>query len=97
MCVQSHSSCLPPQALQQSMTGSRQTLDLSQVIKVRVGVVYSQQSDAAAFSLSWSSVSPSVRVDIQPVRAVPIIPTALLRSLTSVSRLMPHTGSCQRG
>uniref|UniRef100_A0A3Q3W1P6 STIL N-terminal domain-containing protein n=1 Tax=Mola mola TaxID=94237 RepID=A0A3Q3W1P6_MOLML len=90
-------SCLPPQALQQSMTGSRQTLDLSQVIKVRVGVVYSQQSDAAAFSLSWSSVSPSVRVDIQPVRAVPIIPTALLRSLTSVSRLMPHTGSRQRG
>ena len=86
-----------PQALQLAVSGSRHTLDLSQLMKVRVAVVCSQQSDAAVFSLIWSSVCPSVGVDVQPVRAIPIIPTALLRSLTSVSRLAQHTGSRQRG
>ncbi|TNM88084.1 hypothetical protein fugu_006305 [Takifugu bimaculatus] len=38
-----------------------------------------KQSDATLFSLSWSSVCPSVGLDVQAVRAVPIIPTALLR------------------
>ncbi|XP_030289411.1 SCL-interrupting locus protein homolog, partial [Sparus aurata] len=83
-------------ALQQFLS-SRQTLDLSQLIKVRGHVACSQQSDAAAFSLSWSSVCPSVGVDVQPVRAVPIIPTALLRSLTSINRPPPHAASRQRG
>ena len=86
-----------PQVLQLAVSGSRHTLDLSQLMKVRVAVVCSQQSDAAVFSLIWSSVCPSVGVDVQPVRAIPIIPTALLRSLTSVSRLAQHTGSRQRG
>ncbi|KAM8744776.1 SCL-interrupting locus protein homolog isoform 1-T2 [Acanthopagrus schlegelii] len=81
----------------QQFLSSRQTLDLSQLIKVRGHVACSQQSDAAAFSLSWSFVCPSVGVDIQPVRAVPIIPTALLRSLTSINRLPPHAASRQRG
>uniref|UniRef100_A0A8D3DL48 STIL N-terminal domain-containing protein n=1 Tax=Scophthalmus maximus TaxID=52904 RepID=A0A8D3DL48_SCOMX len=70
----------------QQCVSSRQTLDLSQLLKVRGRVVCSQQSDVAAISLSWSLVCPSVSVDVQPVRAVPIIPTALLRSLTSVGR-----------
>nr|XP_046246656.1 antithrombin-III isoform X1 [Scatophagus argus]XP_046246657.1 antithrombin-III isoform X1 [Scatophagus argus] len=80
----------------QQFVSSRQTLDLSQVIKVRGRIVLSQQSDAAAFSLSWSSVCPSVSVEVQPVRAVPVIPTALLRSLTSINR-PPHTANRQRG
>ncbi|KAM4739684.1 SCL-interrupting locus protein homolog isoform 2-T2 [Anableps anableps] len=82
-------------ALQQ-FVGSRQTLDLSQLLKVRVHVLCCQQPDAAAFSLSWSAVCPAVEVDVQPVRPVPIIPTALLRSLTSVGRPAPHAGR-QRG
>ncbi|KAF0041564.1 hypothetical protein F2P81_005096 [Scophthalmus maximus] len=57
-----------------------------------------KQSDVAAISLSWSLVCPSVSVDVQPVRAVPIIPTALLRSLTSVGRPQHHhTAGRQRG
>ncbi|KAM7409462.1 hypothetical protein PAMA_001104 [Pampus argenteus] len=79
----------------QQYVSSRQALDLSQLLKVRGRVSCSQQSDAAAFTLSWSVVCPSVSVDVQPVRAVPIIPTALLRSLTSVSR--PHAANRQRG
>ncbi|XP_059196717.1 SCL-interrupting locus protein homolog [Centropristis striata] len=82
-------------ALQQCVS-SRQTLDVSQLIKVRGRVVCSQQSDAASFSLSWSAVCPSSVVEVQPVRAVPVIPTALLRSLTSVHR-PPHSTGRQRG
>ncbi|XP_014899253.1 SCL-interrupting locus protein homolog isoform X1 [Poecilia latipinna] len=82
-------------ALQQ-LVSSRQTLDLSQLLKVKVHVVCRQQADAAMFSLSWSAVCPAVPLDVQPVRAVPIIPTALLRALTSVGRPAPPAGR-QRG
>ncbi|CAB1421937.1 unnamed protein product [Pleuronectes platessa] len=83
-------------ALQQFVS-SRQTLDLSQLIKVRGRVVCSQQSDAMAFSLSWQAICPSVSMDVQPVRAIPIIPTALLRSLTGVGRTLQHATNCHRG
>uniref|UniRef100_A0A3Q2Q7S4 STIL centriolar assembly protein n=1 Tax=Fundulus heteroclitus TaxID=8078 RepID=A0A3Q2Q7S4_FUNHE len=82
-------------ALQQAVSG-RQTLHLSQLLKVRGQVLCSQTSDAASFSLGWSAVCPGVGVDVQPVRAVPIIPTALLRSLTSVGRPAERAGR-QRG
>ncbi|XP_034532276.1 SCL-interrupting locus protein homolog isoform X2 [Notolabrus celidotus] len=83
-------------ALQQCVS-SRQTLDLGQLIKFRGHVVCCQQYDAAVFSLSWSFVCPSISVDVQPVRSVPIIPTALLRSLTSFNRPLPQAASRQRG
>ncbi|XP_032426955.1 SCL-interrupting locus protein homolog [Xiphophorus hellerii] len=82
-------------ALQQ-LVSSRQTLDLSQLLKVKVHVVCRQQADATTFSLSWSAVCPAVPLDVQPVRAVPIIPTALLRALTGVGRPAPPAGR-QRG
>uniref|UniRef100_A0A3P8U0T1 STIL centriolar assembly protein n=1 Tax=Amphiprion percula TaxID=161767 RepID=A0A3P8U0T1_AMPPE len=81
--------------LLQHFVSSRQTLDLCQLLKVRGCVVCSQQSDAAVFSLSWSVVYPSVSVDVEPVRVIPIIPTALLRSLTSINQ--PRAVSRQRG
>ncbi|XP_030583366.1 SCL-interrupting locus protein homolog isoform X4 [Archocentrus centrarchus] len=51
----------------QQFVSSRQTLDLSQLLKISGHVVCSQQSDAAVFSLSWSVISPSVSVDVQPL------------------------------
>uniref|UniRef100_A0A3B4UTM4 STIL centriolar assembly protein n=1 Tax=Seriola dumerili TaxID=41447 RepID=A0A3B4UTM4_SERDU len=81
----------------QQFVSSRQTLDLSQLLKVRGRVVCSPQSDATVFGLSWVAVCPSVGVDVQPVRAVPVIPTALLRTLTSVSRPLQHAANRQRG
>ncbi|KAM9762718.1 SCL-interrupting locus protein homolog isoform 2-T2 [Menidia menidia] len=81
--------------LQQAVSG-RQSLDLSQLLRIRACVFCSQQSDATAFALGWSAVCPAVSVDVQPVRAIPIIPTALLRSLTSVGRPLQHSGR-QRG
>uniref|UniRef100_A0A3B5BLT1 STIL centriolar assembly protein n=1 Tax=Stegastes partitus TaxID=144197 RepID=A0A3B5BLT1_9TELE len=65
------------------------------MLKVQGCVFCSQQSDAATFSISWSAVCPSVNVDIEPVRAIPIIPTALLRGLTSINQ--PLAASRQRG
>ncbi|KAF1385205.1 hypothetical protein PFLUV_G00105320 [Perca fluviatilis] len=81
--------------LQQCVSG-RQSLDLSQLLRVRGRVVCCQQSDSAAFSLSWAAVCPSVSVEVQPVRAVPVIPTALLRSLTGATRPPLHANR-QRG
>ncbi|XP_068449013.1 SCL-interrupting locus protein homolog [Clinocottus analis] len=77
-------------ALQQCVS-SRQVLHVSQLLQVR-GLVVSQQSDAAAFVLRWSAVYPSVVVDVQPVRPVPVIPTALLRRLTGLQRGAPQRG-----
>lgn len=85
------------QSLQQQLLSGRQNLDLGRLLKVGGHIVCSQQSDATVFSLSWSSVCPSVGLDIHAVRAVPIIPTALLRSLTSTPRPLPHPTSCQKG
>uniref|UniRef100_A0A1A8PWC6 TAL1 (SCL) interrupting locus n=1 Tax=Nothobranchius rachovii TaxID=451742 RepID=A0A1A8PWC6_9TELE len=82
-------------ALQQAVS-SRLSLDLSQLLRIRAQVACSQTSDAAALTLSWVAVCPAVSVDVQPVRAIPIIPTALLRSLTSIGH-SPQTGSHQRG
>uniref|UniRef100_A0A1A8FKU7 TAL1 (SCL) interrupting locus n=1 Tax=Nothobranchius korthausae TaxID=1143690 RepID=A0A1A8FKU7_9TELE len=82
-------------ALQQAVS-SRLSLDLSQLLRIRAQVACSQTSDAAALTLSWVAVCPAVSVDVQPVRAIPIIPTALLRSLTSIGR-SPQPGSHQRG
>lgn len=76
---------------------SRQTLDLSQLLKVKGHVACCEQSDAATFTLSWSIISPSVSVEVEPVRSVPIIPTALFRSLTNVSRPLGRDSSRQRG
>ncbi|KAK5870408.1 hypothetical protein PBY51_025044 [Eleginops maclovinus] len=82
-------------ALQQCVS-SRQALELSQLLKVRGHVVLTQQADSAVFVLSWSAVCPSISVEVQPVRSVPIIPTALQRSLSSSSR-PPQSSRPQRG
>ncbi|XP_028443380.1 SCL-interrupting locus protein homolog [Perca flavescens] len=81
--------------LQQCVSG-RQSLDLSHLLRVRGHVVCCQQSDSAAFSLRWSAVCPSVSVEVQPVRPVAVIPTALLRSLTGDTR-PPLLGNRHRG
>lgn len=84
--IQSQSELLQTfKVLQQAVSG-RQSLDMSQLLKIQVHVVCSQRSDSADFGLSWTCVCPAASVHVQPVRAVPVIPTALLRSLTSPAR-----------
>ncbi|XP_055077032.1 SCL-interrupting locus protein homolog [Periophthalmus magnuspinnatus] len=81
-------------ALQQSICG-RQSLDLSQILRLRLHVVWTQALDSTHFSLTWSCVSPATSVHVEPIRAVHVIPTALLRSLTSPAR--PAANSRQKG
>ncbi|XP_053709536.1 SCL-interrupting locus protein homolog [Synchiropus splendidus] len=81
----------------QQHVSSRQTLDLSQLLKVKGHVLCRPQLDAAVFTLTWSAVSPAAGIDVQSVRPVPIIPTALVRSLTSLGRPPPHSVNHQRG
>ncbi|XP_037837053.1 SCL-interrupting locus protein homolog isoform X2 [Kryptolebias marmoratus] len=80
----------------QQFLSDRQTLDLSHLLRIRAHLVVSQAADAAALSLSWSAVCPAIGVDVQPVRAVPVVPTALQRSLTCVGR-PPQPAGRQRG
>ncbi|XP_077464111.1 SCL-interrupting locus protein homolog isoform X2 [Stigmatopora argus] len=71
-------------------------LDLHELLKVRGRVCCQRQADAASFRLDWSFVCPSVSLDVHPVRPVPVVPTALVKSLTDVGRLAA-TGRCRRG
>ncbi|XP_037105230.1 SCL-interrupting locus protein homolog isoform X2 [Syngnathus acus] len=68
-------------ALQAHVSGS-QPLELSQLLKVKGRVSWQPRGDAASYHLAWSSVCLSVRLDVHPLCPVPIIPTALLRSLS---------------
>ncbi|KAK7888739.1 hypothetical protein WMY93_024299 [Mugilogobius chulae] len=76
--------------LHQSISG-RQSLDLAQTLRLGLHVVWTQALDSADFSLTWSCVSPASSVHVEPVRAVHVIPTALLRSLTSPARPAAHS------
>ncbi|XP_055021229.1 LOW QUALITY PROTEIN: SCL-interrupting locus protein homolog [Boleophthalmus pectinirostris] len=80
--------------LLQSVSG-RQSLDLCQILRLGLHVVWTQALDSARFSLTWSCVSPATGVHVEPVRAAHVIPTALLRSLTSPAR--PAATSRQKG
>ncbi|XP_068508257.1 SCL-interrupting locus protein homolog isoform X2 [Syngnathus scovelli] len=68
-------------ALQAHVSGW-QPLELSQLLKVKGRVSCQPWGDAASYHLAWSSICLSVRLDVHPLRPVPIIPTALLRSLS---------------
>ncbi|KAF1385209.1 hypothetical protein PFLUV_G00105360 [Perca fluviatilis] len=81
--------------LQQCVSG-RQSLDLSQLLRVRGRVVCCQQSPHAR-SPSAGRLCPSVSVEVQPVRAVPVIPTALLRSAKAPPARRPHATNGREG
>ncbi|XP_051929949.1 SCL-interrupting locus protein homolog isoform X3 [Hippocampus zosterae] len=71
-------------ALRAHVSG-RQPLDLCRLMEVKGRVGCERRGDAASFWLGWSCVCPSVRLDARPVRPVPVIPTALLRSLSGAT------------
>lgn len=79
------------------MLGSRHTLDMSQVLKVRGHVTCSQQSDSASFTLSWSVVGPVLPLEVQKLCPLPLIPSALLRRLTGVERSLLRSPLPRRG
>ncbi|CAL8310222.1 unnamed protein product [Lota lota] len=68
-------------ALQQACSGG-DVVDLSQLLGVRGQVSCSQQGDQLGFSLRWLAASCASGFDVVGVRPLPIIPTALARSLS---------------
>ncbi|XP_061636760.1 SCL-interrupting locus protein homolog isoform X2 [Phyllopteryx taeniolatus] len=70
----------------QAHVSGRQPLDLCQLMRVKGRVSCQQQGGAAHFSLGWSSVWPSVRLDVRPVRPVPFVPAPSRKSHTPGGR-----------
>lgn len=79
------------------MLGARQTLDVSQVLKVKGHVTCLQRSDSASFTLSWSVVGPVLPLEVQSLRPLPLIPSALLRRLTGVEHSLLQSPIPRRG
>ncbi|XP_061834302.2 SCL-interrupting locus protein homolog [Nerophis lumbriciformis] len=95
--VQSEAELYSSSSDLQRYVSGRQTLNLSQLIKVKGRINCQLLADTALFDLSWSYVCPSTCLDVQPVRAIPIIPTALHRSLTSLGLAAPPPTIHRRG
>ncbi|XP_061540180.1 SCL-interrupting locus protein homolog isoform X2 [Phycodurus eques] len=64
----------------QAHVSGRQPLDLCQLMRVEGRVSCQQRGGAAHLSLGWSSVWPSVRLDVRPVRPVPFVPAPSRKS-----------------
>ncbi|XP_059922667.1 SCL-interrupting locus protein homolog isoform X3 [Gadus macrocephalus] len=88
------------QGLQQACGGA-EVADLSQLLGVRGQVSCSQQGDRLGFSLRWLAASCAGGFAVVGVRPLPIIPTALARSLSGLpgpsSPVPPRPGPSRPG
>ncbi|XP_056132920.1 SCL-interrupting locus protein homolog [Lampris incognitus] len=79
--------------------GSRNPVDLAKLLSIQGQISWSQQADSLSLCLYWTGVTIASTLDMEPIRAIPIIPTALARNLTGLSSLAQpiHSANRRRG
>nr|XP_006126499.1 SCL-interrupting locus protein isoform X1 [Pelodiscus sinensis] len=61
---------------------SRDSLDLSKLLTVRVHIASTENMDNLNFDFHWAAITITNSLEYTPVKPVPIIPTALARNLS---------------
>ncbi|XP_030350705.1 SCL-interrupting locus protein isoform X2 [Strigops habroptila] len=84
------------QGLQHSLC-SKESLDLSKLLTVRAHIVFTENLDNLHFNFYWASITAANILEYTPVKAVPVIPTALARNLNSPMNIAQVQGTCKCG
>ncbi|XP_053369800.1 SCL-interrupting locus protein homolog [Clarias gariepinus] len=80
---------------------SREAMELYKLMSLRVRLSCVENMDRLSFNLHWAGVMLASLLEAVPVRALPVIPTALARNLSSPTSLAQslhsHTNARKRG
>ncbi|KAM4641457.1 SCL-interrupting locus protein [Discoglossus pictus] len=81
----------------QSHLHSKEALDVSKLLSVRAHLTYTEDMDNIHFDLHWAAVTVANTFESTPIKAVPIIPTALARNLSSHNNIAQLQGTHKCG
>ncbi|XP_043555188.1 SCL-interrupting locus protein homolog isoform X2 [Chiloscyllium plagiosum] len=76
---------------------SKETIDSSRLIVLRGRINCTENLDNLSLELQWAAVTVAITFDATPINAVPIIPTALARNLTSPLNIAQVQGTYKFG
>ncbi|GCC23363.1 hypothetical protein chiPu_0001757 [Chiloscyllium punctatum] len=76
---------------------SKETIDSSRLLVLRGRINCSENLDNLSLELQWAAVTVAITFDATPINAVPIIPTALARNLTSPLNIAQVQGTYKFG
>uniref|UniRef100_A0A8C8RAI6 STIL centriolar assembly protein n=1 Tax=Pelusios castaneus TaxID=367368 RepID=A0A8C8RAI6_9SAUR len=76
---------------------SKDSLDLSKLLTIRVHIVSTDNMDSLNFDFHWAAVTVTNVLEYTPVKSVPIIPTALARNLSSHMNIAQIQGTYKCG
>ncbi|XP_067391603.1 SCL-interrupting locus protein isoform X2 [Emydura macquarii macquarii] len=76
---------------------SRDSLDLSKLLTIRVHITSTDNMDSINFDFHWAAVTITNTLEYTPVKSVPIIPTALARNLSSHMNIAQIQGTYKCG
>uniref|UniRef100_UPI00398EAA9D SCL-interrupting locus protein homolog isoform X2 n=1 Tax=Pristiophorus japonicus TaxID=55135 RepID=UPI00398EAA9D len=76
---------------------SKETIDFSRLLMMRGRITCFENLDNLTLELHWAAVTVAITFDATPINAVPIIPTALARNLTSSINIAQLQGTYKFG